>query len=398
MSRPITPQTHPFPFLLYLEWALLAIAALNLLSPAPLLRDTQFPLLTFISLTGFSALGLYLPTGKLIQRIGHVALQLVLIVLTSGFGFSSLRLFPFLYLVLVIRSCFMFTMPGRLILTATAFVLFFGNLQIRLRNIGGRIPRPLQGLLANFHLNFLILFCLSLAFVLLLVNALLSERASQEKLRRANQQLRESASQIEKLAMAQERGRIARDIHDSVGHSLTALNLQLESALKLWPTDSKRAYQFLADAKTLGSTALQDVRQSVAALRQDPVANQRLEAAIADLAHQVEQTTGIQPEVSILLPSHLSKPLKITLYRIVQEALTNITKHAQAGKIRVALYTRNNQIRLEIEDNGRGFQPTQTTTGFGLQSIRERVQTAGGRVALNTAPGQGTCLQIDMPL
>ena len=112
MSRPITPQTHPFPFLLYLEWALLAIAALNLLSPAPLLRDTQFPLLTLISLTGFSALGLYLPTGKLIQRIGHVALQLVLIVLTSGFGFSSLRLFPFLYLVLVIRSFFMFTMPG----------------------------------------------------------------------------------------------------------------------------------------------------------------------------------------------------------------------------------------------------------------------------------------------
>ncbi|MEO0826215.1 MAG: sensor histidine kinase [Cyanobacteria bacterium J06635_15] len=400
MSRPITYQNHPFPFLLYLEWALLAMAVLNQLAPASIPHRMHFPLLGPLSILGYGALGLYLPRGSLIQRIGHVTLQLVLITAASGFGFGGLRLFPFLYLylILVIRSCFLFSMPGRLAVTGLAFMLSFGSFQLRIQDIGARVPPPIRRVLGSFHINFLILFFLSLAFVLLLVNALLSERASQDKLRRANQQLRASAAQIEQLAMAQERSRIARDIHDSVGHSLTALNIQLEGAIKLWKNDPEKARQFLAEAKTLGSTALQDVRQSVATLRQNPIAGKRLEEAIASLAEQVQHSIGVRPEINILLPSTLSDALKTTLYRIVQEALTNITKHAEASEIHISMQTQSNHIRLDIEDNGRGFQPGQTTSGFGLQGMRERAQAAGGRFYLDSSPGSGCHIRVEVPL
>lgn len=400
MTRPVTYQTHPFLFLLYLEWALLTMAVMNQITPPLIPHDVKFPLLGPLSVLSYGALGLYLPRGPLIQRVGHVALQLFLIVAASGFGLPGLRLFPFLYLylVLVIRSCFMFQMPGRLMVTSLAFILFVGSFQLRIQTLGSRVPPPFRRLIGSFHINFVILFCLSLAFVLLLVNALLSERASQEKLRRANQQLRESATQIEQLAMAQERSRIARDIHDSVGHSLTALNIQLEGALKLWQSDPQKAHQFLAEAKTLGSTALQDVRQSVATLRHDPIAGKHLQEAIAALADQVQHITGIQPEINILLPSTLTNALKTTLYRIVQEALTNITKHADASEIQVSLQTQKDCVRLDIEDNGRGFQPGQTTSGFGLQGMRERAQAVGGRFYLYSHRGKGCHIQVEIPL
>ncbi len=111
----------------------------------------------------------------------------------------------------------------------------------------------------GFQLNFVVLFGLSLLLVVLLINALLTERQSQQRLQQANQELRQSAQEIEKLAMDQERNRIARDIHDSLGHSLTALNIQLESGLKLWHKDPPRAEQFLKEAKRLGSQSLAEV-------------------------------------------------------------------------------------------------------------------------------------------
>jgi signal transduction histidine kinase len=110
-----------------------------------------------------------------------------------------------------------------------------------------------------------------------------------EELAVANAQLREYTLRIEELATVQERNRIARDIHDSVGHALTVLNLHLEAALKLWQTDPESATEFLTEAKQLGSHALKEVRQSISTLRVDPLVGLSLPDAIADL---VEDVTG----------------------------------------------------------------------------------------------------------
>ncbi len=183
-------------------------------------------------------------------------------------------------------------------MTGIAFVLFLSGLQFRLRSLSGigrrlpeRVQYRLQELIMSFQLNFIVLFALSLLLVVLLINALLTERQSQQRLQQANRELRRSSQEIEKLAMDQERSRIARDIHDTLGHSLTALNIQLESAVKLWDKDPTRAQQFLGNAKRLGSQSLQDVRHSVATLRQDPLAGKSLEGAIAQLLQNAQDTS-----------------------------------------------------------------------------------------------------------
>jgi signal transduction histidine kinase len=384
VTRPIQPHNHPFPFLLYLEWALLAIAIWTELLPNPSLRFPRFPLLTLLSITGFGLMGLRLPTGKLIYKVIYTAFEIVLILFTSLTGSRAIRLFPFLYLLLVTRSCLIFNLPGRLLITGLSFTFFLLTLQRRFH----RIPAPPM---AQERLRF---FPLLLA---LLMNAVLAERQSREKLAIANEQLRKYALRIEDQATLQERSRIAREIHDSLGHSLTALNLQIETALKLWLSDSTRAYTFLKQAKKLGSQALQDVRQSVSALR-DPLLGRSLEQAIASLAEDFGRSTGVVPSCQIQLANSITTEVSTAIYRIAQEALTNISRHASATEVKIQLQVTKNHLKFTIADNGKGFQLSQNTTGFGLQSMRDRAQVLGGELNINTAPNSGCTIVAEIPL
>ncbi len=431
MGRAIQLSNHPFRFLLFLEWGLLAVAFISVLNGPPLPPGSRHggpppswehsPLIAVITLTLFGLMGLYLPLGKL-PRLGHTLGQILLILLTLATSvtmFNDGRIVPVVYLVLVIRGCLMFGLAGRITLTGLAFLLFWVGLHLRLQalsKIGRRLPpegqRRLHGLIMSFQLNFIVLFGLSLLLVVLLINALLTERQSQQRLQRANQNLRESAQAIEKLAMDQERSRIARDIHDSLGHSLTALNIQLESALKLWEKDPARSQKFLGEAKRLGSQSLQEVRQSVAALRPDPLAGETLAGAIARLLADTQNSqadpTGLKITQDIQLNRPLPANLNVILYRIVQEGLTNIVKHAHASHIHLHLVRSQTIATLTLEDDGVGFDPSSARTGFGLQSMRDRAQATGGTFAINSpiaqqeAPQkgqqQGTRLQVTLPI
>lgn len=394
MNRPIQPHNHPFPFLLYLEWGLLTLAIWTEFLPNPSLRFPQFPLLTLLGIAGFGLMGLRLPTGKPIYKVIYTAIEILLILLTSLTGSRSIRLFPFLYLLLVTRSCLIFALPGRLIVTGLSFTFFLLTLQQRFNRIPA--PRMAQERLRFFSLNLALLFGLILVFVLLLMNAVLAERQSREKLAIANEQLRKYALRIEDQATLQERSRIAREIHDSLGHSLTALNLQLETALKLWLSDSTRAYTFLAQAKKLGSQALQDVRQSVSALR-DPLLGRSLEQAIASLAEDFGRSTGIIPRCQIQFNDPLPTEVSTAIYRIVQEALTNISRYAEATEVKIQLQVTKKHLNLLVVDNGKGFQLSQNTTGFGLQSMRDRAQALGGKLQIITAPNSGCTIVADIP-
>lgn len=411
MSRSIQFQNHPFRFLLYLEWALLAIAISSLLTPGPPIPADprrfqppveQFPILSMICIFAFGLLGLWLPTGRWGLRLGHTILQGLLIGITSLLGLAGGRLFPFMYLVLVIRSCFMFGLVGRITTTGISFIWFLIALQLRMRFISeqwsGRGGMRLRFFLNNVQLNLVFLFALALAFVLLLVNALIAERQSQDDLKRVNTQLRQSAEEIERLAMSQERSRIARDIHDSLGHSLTALNIQLEGALKLAQRDPPKSQAFLSEAKRLGSVALQDVRQSVAALRGDALKGESLEDAVSALLRNFQQTSGITPATEIECPENFEDPGRTALYRILQESLTNIVKHAEAQAVTVVLGRHSNRLVLTVEDDGKGFQTQLTSTGFGLQGMRERAEAVGGQFDLVSQPGQGSRIEVSFPL
>jgi signal transduction histidine kinase len=423
MSQAIQPNNHPFRFLLYIEWGLLAVAIISVLdtSPARMGRHNgpppgieHSPLIALVPLIFFGLMGLYLPVDKL-PKLGHTLgqiLLILLILLSSATAFNDGRIIPVVYLVLVIRGCLMFGIVGRIALAGTAFTLFLVGLQFRLRSLSGigrRLPpqaqHRLEGLIMSFQINFIVLFGLSLLLVVLLINALLTERQSQRRLQQANQDLRQSAKKIEKLAMDQERSRIARDIHDALGHSLTALNIQIESALKLWEKDPHRAQQFLSNAKRLGSQSLQEVRQSVATLRQDPLSGDTLENAIARLLKDIQNNPTHAAALTITSDIQLSRPLPANLsailYRIVQEGLTNIVKHANASHIHLHLVSSQAIATLTLEDNGSGFNPSLARTGFGLQSMRDRAESTGGTFTITsptTHNSGGTRLQISLPL
>jgi signal transduction histidine kinase len=199
-------------------------------------------------------------------------------------------------------------------------------------------------------------------------------------------------------AAIEERNRIAREIHDSLGHSLTALNVQMQAAATLLLTDPTQAHSFLAQAQRLGKTAMQEVRESVRALRTDERTEQPFAETIAALAEEFRQVTGITPNICLQLTQPLSFSVSKTLYRIVQEALTNISKYAEATQVQIHSIATEQRIDLKITDNGRGFNSHQQTTGFGLQGMQERVAALNGKFHLTTSPGSGCQIQVELPL
>ncbi|WP_027404356.1 sensor histidine kinase [Aphanizomenon flos-aquae] len=396
MNRPIQFNNHPFRFLLYLEWLLLGFSALMALMPSPSPRfSAMYPELTICSLTIFGLMGLRLPTFNKTNKIIYTALEVILILITGFFGGRSARLFPFLYLILVTRSCLIFQLPGRLTVTLSSFILFLFTLRQRIPH--GRFSPIAQERFRFFSFSLAVLFGLSLVFVLLLMNTVLAERQSRDKLQAANEKLRQYALKIESQATLEERNRIAREIHDSLGHSLTALNLQLETALKLSKHDIPRAMTFLATAKELGSKALKDVRQSVSTMRYHPLQGQTLEEAIKVLAADFQRYNGILPSCQISIISPLPMEISTPIYRIIQESLTNISKYAQATEVQLELITTLAGLKLIIQDNGKGFEVGQNTTGFGLQSMRDRTLALGGEFQINSSHNHGCQIIVDIP-
>ncbi|NEQ24659.1 MAG: sensor histidine kinase, partial [Microcoleus sp. SIO2G3] len=244
----------------------------------------------------------------------------------------------------------------------------------------------------------LLMFGLGLFFVIQLVGILLSERKMQTQLTLAHHQLRQYALQIEDLAALQERNRIARDIHDSVGHALTALNIQLQTTAKLWPIDPDQAQTFLVQAQRLGITAMQEVRASVSALRIDNRQEEPLETTIVTLIEDFRYSTGISIATYLHITTDLPSPVSKTLYRLVQEGLTNICKHAQATGVQLAIETATETVHLTISDDGQGFQTDGTPVGYGLQGMQERVSALGGSFNLVSAPGAGCQICIQLPI
>ena len=395
MSRPIEFKNHPFRFLLYLEWILLAFSAISAVLPFKSEKfQTNFPELTISCLVIFGLMGLRLPTNNQRNKLLYTGLEIILILITAFLGGGAARLFPFLNMIIVTRSCLIFQFRGRLVVASLSFVLILISLAQRF----SRFPLPPRAQERFWFLtfSFMVSFGLALVFVLLLMNAVLSERQSREKLAIANEKLRQYALTIENQATLEERNRIAREIHDSLGHSLTALNLQLETALKLWQSNPSKAQSFLARAKELGSKALQDVRQSVSTMRSHPLYTESLEQAIAVLAEDFYRSTGVVPICQIDLAYPLPPEISTAIYRIIQESLTNISKYANATEIKIQL-TMTTNINLIIEDNGRGFDVEQNTTGFGLQSMRDRTLARGGEFKINSAPGFGCKITVDIP-
>lgn len=206
-------------------------------------------------------------------------------------------------------------------------------------------------------------------------------------------------------AQEKERQRIARELHDGTGQTLTALGLGL-AAVNEAAHDNPTVQQLLHDLRMLSASALQEVHDVIADLRPSVLDNLGLAAALRSQVQAFETRTGVQATLTLLGERHrLHSDLETVIFRIAQEALTNVTKHAKAKSVQVRLAYYTDRLEVEVKDDGRGFDPRQTLKpnvkqrqAWGLLGMQERVALVGGQCNILSEPGEGTTILVSIPL
>ncbi|MBN8617375.1 MAG: GAF domain-containing sensor histidine kinase [Anaerolineae bacterium] len=204
------------------------------------------------------------------------------------------------------------------------------------------------------------------------------------------------------LGAIEERNRLAREIHDTLAQGLTAIALQLETADALLESGLpiERVRQSVTQALQLTRSNLEEARRSVMDLRAAPLEGHPLDVALRNLATEWASRRKIIYNFEVVgSPRPLPMRVETGLYRILQEALTNIGRHAQAHHVTVQLVMMPDQIHLHIADDGRGFDPDQTSPNhYGLIGMNERANLLAGTLQISSSPGEGTELDIFIPL
>lgn len=235
---------------------------------------------------------------------------------------------------------------------------------------------------------------------------------SKEELETAHRQLSETAVQEQELAVLRERTRLAREMHDTLGHALVLISVKLEAAQRLRTRDPQRCDQELEETREIVRTSMNELRASIANLRSPVLEREPAGRALSRYAREMAQRIGLRVSYDLHPDSEgLPESLEETLWKIGQEALTNIEKHACARNVLLHISRRDSQIWLRIEDDGIGL-PTdlcQThATGatryespeghYGLSGMRERANQAGGHFSLSTRREGGTIIEVSLPL
>lgn len=204
--------------------------------------------------------------------------------------------------------------------------------------------------------------------------------------------------QAQGLAALMERQRLARELHDSVSQALYGIALGARTARTLLDRDPSRLAEPLDYVLSLAEAGLTEMRALIFALRPESLELEGLVAALSKQAASVRARHGIDVEVDLCDEPELTIERKEALYRITQEALHNIVKHAQASRVELQLTLRDGALLLSVRDNGQGFDPAQRFPGhLGLRSMRERVTKLGGTLTIESEPGHGTTVRARMP-
>jgi signal transduction histidine kinase len=213
----------------------------------------------------------------------------------------------------------------------------------------------------------------------------LSQRVSRDAMRRVVD------------AQELERGRLARELHDETGQALTSILLGLKTLEHTIETDQGRAG--VASVRELVVSTLRDVRRLAVELRPAALDDFGLAAALERLVQTHRQDTSVEVDLEIGIgDERLPADVETTMYRIVQEALTNIAKHADATRISILLTRKERAVVVVVEDNGGGFDPSDANAGLGLTGMRERVTLLSGRLRVEASPDRGTTVAAEVPL
>jgi signal transduction histidine kinase len=368
-----------------------------------LLRGMLFPVYLYYIANGFMAL-LFLASAywdRLQEALGDVFYSLMLVIIStapilinilivprfpqgplSNAEGMALRQLPVLFVALALVAWkYRF---GQVVFFSFAVTIF----ELTLVTFN-----PLEGRNIAVYMFIAIIRTISFLAVGFFIHVLVTRlREQQESLRAANANLTHYASTLEQLTVSRERNRLARELHDTLAHSLTALSVSLEAAKAYFDIDREQTRDLID--KSLESTrkGVDDTRRALRALRSSDLEDMGLRLAIQKIAESAASRFHLDLELGLQDPmTSLSPDVEQTIFRVTQEAIENITKHSQAKKFSVHL-SHIGHATLVIQDDGIGFDmKSNISTGhFGLVGMRERAKLSGGQLKIESEKGKGT--------
>jgi len=250
-----------------------------------------------------------------------------------------------------------------------------------------------QGYLATTLIQTVIFLALGFSISYLMTRI----RKQQESLENANIHLSHYASTLEQLTATRERNRLARELHDTLAHTLSGLSVQMETIKAYWDIDPSTARSLFEKALASAHSGLEETRRALKALRASPLDDMGLSLALETMVKDASARAGIPVEIS--LPEKfpvISPDVEQCVYRVAQEAITNAINHSRADRISVKIDEKEGKLILTVQDNGTGFDLPKINLDnhFGLQGMKERAELVGGQLEVNTAPGQGTLVRL----
>jgi signal transduction histidine kinase len=255
----------------------------------------------------------------------------------------------------------------------------------------GRIALVLVPAIARIAILYLVPFIVSVLAE--------RQRSQHQRLEAAHHRLQRHAVTVEQLAISRERNRMAQDLHDTLAHTLAALTVQLEALRTLLTHDPNSALKMVDEVSELAKNGLEESREAIYALRAGPVESVGLSTALRDRVEALQARTGVAAELRVLGQARdLTAQEADVLFRVADEALTNVERHANAGRVIVRLDYASDETDLTVYDNGQGFEMGSVgPDAFGLIGMKERAASVGAQFAAKSLPGEGTEIVVSLP-
>jgi signal transduction histidine kinase len=225
------------------------------------------------------------------------------------------------------------------------------------------------------------------------------QRQQRQSLAEANIKLTHYATTLEQLTTTRERNRLARDLHDTLAHTLSAVAVELEAVDSLWDVDSAQARALLKRSLSATRTGLTETRRALQALRASPLDDMGLALAIRQESETVAERTGWTLDLHIAEPTNgLPAGVEQCVYRVAQEALANASHHARAEHVQVSLVREADRLTLTVSDDGEGFDPSDVDAErhLGIRGMEERAEMVGGTLGIESKVGHGTTIRLTM--
>lgn len=318
--------------------------------------------------------------------------EMILILSISFFDKNNINLLLFFVFVssTVIIHKFIYSIFLIIVYLSSTFTIYI---------VENGFTQAMQSFLAMiFNYGVAIAFVVGMSY---LVKVQISEK---EKLARMNEELEEtykklieSSAAAEKLIVEKERTRMAREIHDTLAHTLTTLIIQLEACKKLASKAPYRLPKELEKAQKLSRSGFNDVKRSIKALRPEVMEEKSFFSSINAIINETMENTKAKVTLNNLLSKEikLESQMEITLFRVIQESITNSIRHGQASEIEINMEIKDNIFKLSINDNGIGC--SNLKKGYGTQGIEERVESLKGTVEFYSSKGKGFKTNVLIP-